>query len=160
MVIRRVRKEDDERIAAIIRGIFTEFDMPRTHTVYDDPATDRQYEVFRDEPRSALWVAEEDGEVVGSCGVYPTAGLPDGWCEIVKFYVDRRARGRGTGNKLFAKAMESARRLGYATAYLETFPQFAGAVAMYRRHGFRPIDRQMGQSGHTATSIWMTAALG
>lgn len=159
MTIRKVREEDDARIAGIIRSIFEEFDMPRRHTVYDDPATDRQYEVFAGEPRSVLWVAEEDGRVLGSCGVYPTDGLPEGWCEIVKFYMGGSARGKGVGSRLFAKALESARQLGFQTAYLETFPQFAGAVGMYRRFGFQPIDHQVGNSGHTATSIWMTKPL-
>ena len=45
--------------------------MPKTHTVYDDPDTDRQFEVFQSEPKSVLWMAEEDGVVLGSCGVFP-----------------------------------------------------------------------------------------
>lgn len=56
--IRRVRKTDDKSIAKIIRCVFDEFDMPKTHTVYDDSDTNRQYELFRDEPLSVLWVAE------------------------------------------------------------------------------------------------------
>lgn len=159
MKIRRIEQSDDERIAEIIRGIFIEFDMPKTHTVYDDPDTDCQFELFRDEPQSVLWVAEDDGLVLGSCGVYPTKGLPEGWCEIVKFYMDGKARGRGIGNKLFAKALESAKLLGFKTAYLETFPQFSEAVGMYERYGFRSIDHQIGNSGHTATSIWMIKEL-
>lgn len=159
IIIRSVRKDDDKRVAEIIRSIFDEMGLPREHTVYDDPDTDRQYEVFRDEPRSALFVAEEDGRVIGSCGAYPTKGLPEGWCEIVKFYVDKRTRGKGIGTKLFAKALESARQLGYKTAYLETFPEFGEAVGMYHRLGFHDIDHQMGYSGHTATSIFMTKSL-
>ena len=159
MIIRRIRQEDDKRIAAIIRGIFDELDMPKEHTVYDEDTTDHQYEVFRDEPRSVLWVAEENGIVVGSCGTYPTEGLPEGWCEIVKFYVDKCARGNGIGTQLFTKSLESARCLGYQTAYLETFPKFGNAIGLYNRLGFRDIDHQMGNSGHTAMSIFMTKSL-
>lgn len=159
MEIRKIRRGDDERVATIIRNVFREFDMPRTHSVFDDPDTDRQYEVFISEALSVLWVAEEDGEVVGSCGVYPTDGLPDGWCEIVKFYVDGRCRKKGIGGKLFARALQSALCLGYHTAYIETFPQFGDAVGMYEHFGFHAIDHQVGNSGHTATSIWMTKQL-
>lgn len=159
MAICRIRQEDNERIASIIRNVFDELDMPKEHTVYDEESTDHQYEVFRDEPRSVLWVAEEKGIVLGSCGVYPTQGLPEGWCEIVKFYVDKSARGKGIGSALFTKALESARCLGYQTAYLETFPKFGNAIDMYRRLGFHDIDRQMGNSGHTAMSIFMTKRL-
>lgn len=159
MTIRRVRQDDDARIAAIIRGIFDDLDMPKEHTVYDDADTDRQYEVFRDQPLSALWVAETGGMVVGCCGCYPTRGLPEGWCEVVKFYVAPEARGQGIGHRLFAKALESARCLGYTTAYLETFPKFGAAVGMYHRFGFSDIPHQMGDSGHTAMSIFMTKCL-
>jgi putative acetyltransferase len=159
MTIRKVRQEDDRRIAEIIRDIFDDLDMPKEHTVYDEPATDHQYEVFRAEPRSVLWVAEEDGVVLGSCGAYPTEGLPEGWCEIVKFYVDKCARGKGIGTKLFTKALESARSMGYQTAYLETFPKFGNAIGLYHRLGFHDIDHQMGNSGHTAMSIFMTKRL-
>lgn len=159
MIIRRIEKEDYQRIASLIRAPFDEYNMEKRHTVYDDDATNHQYEVFEACPLSVLWVAEEQGTVIGSCGVYPTAGLPTGWCEIVKFYVDQNERGKGTGGILFEKALQSAVVLGYHTAYLETFPEFAGAVKMYERLGFRRIDHQVGASGHTATSIWMTKAL-
>lgn len=159
MTIRRIRQDDDARIADIIRGVFDDLEMPKEHTVYDDPDTDRQYEVFSSEPLSALWVAEVDGTVVGSCGCYPTRGLPEGWCEIVKFYVAPQARGRGFGHELFAKALESARCLGYTKAYLETFPKFGEAVGMYRQFGFTDIPHQMGCSGHTAMRIFMTKSL-
>ncbi len=159
MIIRRIAKDDDARIAEIIRGAFDEFDMPKHNTVYDDPDTDRQYELFYANPMAVLWVAEEGGHVIGSCGVYPTKGLPEGWCEIVKFYIDKDYRGKGIGARLFAKAIDSATILGYTTAYLETFSQFGNAVSMYEHHGFVNIKHQVGQSGHTATNIWMTKDL-
>jgi len=65
---------------------------------------------------------EKDGVVLGSCGVFPTDGLPKGWREIVKFYMDKRARGKGIGSLLFEKALVSAQEFDYSTAYLETFP--------------------------------------
>ncbi|MDD5861746.1 MAG: GNAT family N-acetyltransferase [Prevotella sp.] len=159
MIIRRIEKVDNQRIAALIRAPFDEYDMEKQHTVYDDETTDHQYEVFKNCASSVLWVAEDQGKVIGSCGVYSTEGLPEGWCEIVKFYVDQNERGKGTGSILFEKALQSAVSLGYHTAYLETFPEFAGAVKLYERLGFKRIDHQVGSSGHTATSIWMTKTL-
>lgn len=161
MTIRQIRQDDDRTVAAIFRGVFEEFGLPKVHTIYDDPSTDRQYEVFSDEPRSVLWVAEDDGgQVVGCCGVYPTGGLPDGWCELVKFYVSPAARGSGIGTRLFELALRSAAELGYETVYLETFSQLHVAVGMYRRFGFQSLEHQVGNSGHTATGIWMKKELG
>lgn len=159
MLIRRIQSQDDQAIAQLIRSPFDEYRMETKHTVYDDDATDHQYEVFSKCARSVLWVADDGGYVVGSCGIYPTYGLPKDWCEVVKFYVDKRMRGKGIGMQLFQRALQSAVTLGYHTAYLETFPEFASAVGMYKRFGFKDVYHQMGRSGHTATSIWMTKQL-
>lgn len=85
--------------------LLTSLNMEKRHTVYDDPNTDRQYEVFQSCTHSVLWVAEDQGVVVGSCGVYPTEGLPEGWCEIVKFYVDRHCRGKGIGRQALCQSL-------------------------------------------------------
>lgn len=155
MTIRELTEKDDRQVASIIRDTFEEYGLPKANTVYDDPRTDSLSEQFRYEPKSKLWVADENGVAIGMCGVFPTEGLPQGWCEIVKFYVAKSARGRGIGSTLFAETLKTARELGYRNAYLETFPELAKAVTMYKRMGFRSIDGPMGNSGHTATSIWM-----
>ena len=154
MNIRPIEHRDNAKVASVIRAAFEEFGAPKQHTVYSDASTDSLYEFFQHE-KSALWVAEENGEVVGSCGVYPTEGLPDGWGEIVKFYLAKSSRGKGIGKSLMLKSIESAHNLGYKTLYIESFPEFKKAVGMYESLGFRSIDHQMGNSGHTATSIWM-----
>ena len=43
------------------------------------------------------WVAEEDGVVLGGCGIYPTSGLPQGCAELVKFYLSAKSRKSGLG---------------------------------------------------------------
>lgn len=158
MTIRKIEKADDAQVAKIIRDAFVEYDLPRLHTVFDDDRTNRQYSQYQ-LPNTVLWVAVENGKVLGMCGIYPTDGLPAGWCEIVKFYVTAEARGKGIGRMLFEKALKSAADFGYKTAYLETFTPLARAVGMYRSFGFEPIDHQVGNSGHTATTIWMTKDL-
>lgn len=159
MIIRRVRQEDDKRIAEIIRGAFEEFGLPKTHSPYDEPQTDREFEYYQAEPLSELLVADSNGTVVGLCGVYPSDGMPDGWCEIQKFYVDSACRGNGIGSKLFERALLAATCLGYKASYLETFPVFSHAVRMYERFGFVRLPNQIGNTGHKATSIWMTKDL-
>ena len=60
---------------------------------------------------------------------------------------------------LFSQAIEGARKAGYSHLYIESFPQFSDAVAMYERHGFRHIPQRLGDSGHTATTIFMVKEL-
>lgn len=152
--IRSIEQKDNSALAKIIRDIFVEFDAPQTGTVYSDPDTDRLYEVFQ-HPGSTYFLAEEDGVVLGGCGIYPTKGLPEGCAELVKFYLSPAARGKGLGKLLMDKSVAAAPGLGYKQIYLESFPQLATAVSMYEKAGFRILDKPMGESGHYATTLWM-----
>ncbi|GAB2797485.1 GNAT family N-acetyltransferase [Rhabdobacter roseus] len=154
MTIRPIQQADNQPLADVIRAVFREFGIDRPGTVYTDPTTDRLYELFR-EPGSVYWVAEKDGVIMGGCGLYPTPGLPPGCAELVKFYLARSVRGQGAGRQLMQRSVESARELGYAQLYLESFPELAQAVSMYEKAGFQPLEGPLGNSGHYACTIWM-----
>jgi putative acetyltransferase len=158
IIIREVRREDNEVLARIIRKVFDEHDAPRTGTVYSDPTTDNLFGLFRDK-RSVLFVAEQDGDLLGCCGIYPTPGLDAGYAELVKFYLVENGRGRGLGRKLMEMCFHSAREMGYSKIYLESMPQFSRAVSMYEKLGFRKLDGPLGNSGHTSCDIWMIREL-
>ncbi len=157
-IIRELRKEDNFHLARMIREVFEEFDAPRSGTVYSDPTTDDLHALFR-EPGSVLWVAERNGEAVGCCGIYPTPGLGKACAELVKFYLAGSARGNGTGKALLQHSVDSARKLGYTSLYLESLPHFSRALGIYERLGFETLDKPMGNSGHTGCNIWMLKEL-
>jgi putative acetyltransferase len=154
ILIRPIEKRDNPVIAELIRMVFREFDLSQSGTVYSDPTTDRLFELFRT-PNSHYWVAERDQMVLGGCGFFPTPGLPEGCAEIVKFYLSPAARGKGTGKELMQRAIDSARELGYAQLYLETFPELATTIKMYEKVGFKKLAKPLGNSGHFACTIWM-----
>ena len=154
LTIRPIQPADNEPLATLIRQVFREFKIDRPGTVYTDPTTDALYELFR-QPGSAYFVAEENGTILGGCGVYPTEGLPEGCAELVKFYLAAEARGKGIGNQLMQQSIAAARALGYTQLYLESFPELAKAVSMYEKAGFKPIPHALGNSGHYACNIWM-----
>ena len=108
VIFRPIEEKDNKEIAALIRGVFTEFGIHRPGTVYFDPTTDNLYGLFRT-PGSEYWIAEEDGLILGGCGVFPTVGLPEGCAELVKFYLSASNRGKGTGWSLMEKTFGSAR---------------------------------------------------
>jgi putative acetyltransferase len=155
---RQVAPSDNRALAAMIRAVFDEHGAPHKGTVYSDPTTDDLYSLFR-APKAVLWIAEENGEVLGCCGVYPTEGLPQGYAELVKFYLAAKARGQGIGKTLMEKSIASARQLGYSDLYLESLPKFAKAVSLYEKQGFQKIDHPLGNSGHTTCNIWMIRKL-
>jgi putative acetyltransferase len=159
VTIRSIKKEDNEELARIIRESLVEFDVPKLGTVYSDPDTDRLFELFEETAASCYFVAEEDGILIGGCGIFPTAGLPSGYAELVKLYLTSASRGRGIGKMLMDRCDEAARAIGYTQLYLESFPQLAKAVSMYQKAGFKHLNGALGNSGHFACTIWMVKEL-
>ena len=104
-------------------------------------------------------VVEMDGKVHGCGGIYPTQGLPQGYCELVKLYFDERIRGKGIGKKLINLCMETASKMGYHYMYLETMPELTIAVPLYEKLGFGYKDAALGNSGHCGCNMWMVKAL-
>ena len=135
LILRTIEQRDNREIAELIRKVFREFKIDKPGTVYTDPTTDDVYSLFR-QPGSIYWIAEENGILLGGCGIFPTKGLPDGCAELVKFYVSSASRGKGIGNMLMQKSIESAKEHGYEQLYLESFPELNKAVSMYVRSGF------------------------
>lgn len=158
MTIRKVKKSDNKHLADLIKAIFDEYDAPKVGTVYSDPTTDDLYELFKN-PKSVLWVVEENGEVLGCCGVYPSEGLPIDCVELVKFYLMPKARGRKIGTRLMEQNIQSAKELGYSQLYIESLSEFDNAVKMYQKLGFTNLKKPLGDTVHTSCNIWMIKKL-
>lgn len=158
IIIRQIEPNDNPLIAELIKTVLREFKMAKPGTVYSDPTTDFLYELFQ-APKSGYWIATEDSRIIGGCGFYPTVGLPDKCAELVKFYLSPEARGKGTGKELMQIVSNSAKKMGYQELYLESFSEFAAAVRMYEKAGFKYIDEPLGNSGHFACKIWMVKNL-
>lgn len=153
-LIRTIREADNMALAKIIRDALTEFGANKPGTVYFDETTDQLSKVFTAKG-SIYFVAELDGQIVGGGGVYPTANLPDGTCELVKLYLSSKVRGRGLGKLLLEKCITAARELGYKKIYLETMPELTVAIPMYEKLGFTYLQSAQGSSGHTGCDVWM-----
>jgi putative acetyltransferase len=158
VIIRPLGRKDDALLAELIRTVFREFKIDQPGTVYTDPTTDHLSELFKT-PGSVCWVAEENGILLGCCGIFPTEGLPEGCAELVKFYLSSGSRGKGIGKALMQKSIDSAREQGYSQLYLESFPELAKAVGMYEKAGFHKIDGALGNSGHYACTLFMVKYL-
>jgi putative acetyltransferase len=158
MQIRPIEPGDNEELAKVIRAALTEFGANKPGTVYFDPTTDALFELFRT-PGSFYYVATQDEKVIGGCGIFPTENLPQGTCELVKFYVAKEARGTGLGKQLMEKSMSWAKSHGYTQVYLESMPELTKAVSIYEKVGFKSLDGPLGNSGHDGCDIWMLKKL-
>ncbi len=159
VIYRKVKSEDNPFLAKVIRNTIEEFGAPRTGTVYSDESTDHLFELF-EVPKSILWVAEVEGKPVGCCGIFPTEGLEKGYCELVKFYISSAVRGKGIGKELMLRSINAANEMGYKNVYLESLPHFSKAIAMYEESGFKTLDTQLGNSGHSSCNVWMVKKIG
>jgi putative acetyltransferase len=158
LTIRPLEEKDNLPLAELIRKVFREFKIDKPGTVYTDPTTDNLFQLFKTE-NSEYFVAEENRTIIGGCGIYPTEGLPEGYAELVKFYLLPSSRRKGIGRKLMNTTITSAKKLGYKKLYLESFPELADAIGMYEKVGFKKIDHPLGNSGHYSCTIWMVMDL-
>lgn len=156
--VRKIKQTDNAALAKIIRNTLTEFKANKPGTVYFDDATDHLYEVF-ERDKSIYFVAENDDEILGGAGIYPTENLAIDTCELVKFYLSQKGRGKGIGKILLQKCIYAANEMGYKKIYLETMPELTIAIPMYEKYGFTYLTAAQGSSGHTGCNVWMMKVL-
>ena len=158
ILIRTILPDDNMALAKIIRDTLTEFKANKPGTVYFDDTTDHLSDVFKIS-NSIYFVAELNSEIMGGGGIYPTANLPEGTCELVKLYLSAEARGKGIGKILMEKCITAAKELGYKKIYLETMPELTIAIPMYEKFGFTYLTAAQGSSGHSGCDVWMIKKL-
>ena len=159
ITIRPIAPGDNAALARAVRDTLAEFGAAKPGTAYYDDATDHLYELFSQTPRSAYFVAEEAGEVLGGGGIFPTENLPADTVELVKLYLLPAARGRGVGKALINQCLEVARASGYARVYLETTEELTQAIPLYEKLDFTYLKEALGNSGHFGCQIWMIRAV-
>src|SRR5258706_16333730 len=133
--IHSIRQSDNPFLSKIVKDTLAEFGANHPNTVYYDPTTDALYELFQ-KKGAACFVAELNNEIVGGGGIYPTDGLPDDTCELVKMYLLPHARGAGLGRTLIEKSLAFAKDAGYKNVYLKTMPELKQALNVYAKYGF------------------------
>jgi putative acetyltransferase len=156
--IRPIEPRDDDAVAAIIRAVMPEFGAGGEGFAIHDAEVDAMCATYR-KPRSAYFVVEIHGKVVGGGGVAPLEdGDPD-LCELRKMYFLPEARGLGAGNAMIVRCLEAGRAFGFKRCYIETLTGMDAAQALYRKHGFAPLCAPMGNTGHHGCDRWFLRAL-
>mgnify|MGYP000491161204 CR=1 FL=1 len=154
LTIRPIQFSDNAPLAKIIKSSIEELSLPTEGTAHSDPTTNNLFSLFQ-MPRSFYWVAVQEGKVLGGCGIYPSSGLPQGYCELVRFFLAPAARGKGIGLALMQKSFQTAVEMGYTHCYLESFPEMKEAITMYERNGFVRLNAPLGNTGHFSCNVWM-----
>ena len=154
IIIRKIKPEDNKRLAEIIREVLTEFGGNRQGTAYSDYYTDFMFQAYQSD-REIYYVAEVNGRLVGGSGIKLLAGNKDNVCELQKLYINSDIRGLGIGKSLVQKCLEFAKKTAYDKCYLETFPNMDTAIGLYKKYGFKNLDKPLGDTGHGGCDVWL-----
>ena len=136
MRIRRAEHADAAAIAGVVRAVYDEhgftWDADGYHADLRDAAAHYG---------GAFWVAELDGELVGTVGLELGAGRTGGLegcdCSLERLYVLDRARGRGAGSALLRAVLAEARAHGRRRLAIWSDKRFEDAHRLYERFGAR-----------------------
>jgi DNA-binding MarR family transcriptional regulator/GNAT superfamily N-acetyltransferase len=112
-----------------------------------------------DPARERCWIAEVDGETVGSvCLVKKSATV----AKLRLLIVDPRARGLGIGRRLVEECVRFAGQAGYRKITLWTHGQLTAARRIYQSCGFECVDRRKVKSfgRNLVDEIWELAIAG
>ncbi|WDU64767.1 bifunctional helix-turn-helix transcriptional regulator/GNAT family N-acetyltransferase [Pseudomonas poae] len=85
------------------------------------------------------WIAEKDGEVVGSVFV---VRHDDSTAKLRMLYVDANARGMGIGQRLVDECLRFARQAGYSSMLLWTVNILTDARKLYQKAGFELTEEE------------------
>ncbi|OLB63661.1 MAG: hypothetical protein AUI11_00510 [Acidobacteria bacterium 13_2_20CM_2_66_4] len=92
-----------------------------------------------DPVRERCWIAEKDGERVGSVFLVKHLATV---AKLRMLIVDPHARGLGIGRRLVDQCVRFARQAGYRKITLWTHSQLKAARAIYQQAGFRCVHTQ------------------
>ena len=147
-LIRPIRAADDVAVAAIIRDVMASFGATGPEYSSSDPEVGAMSAAY-DGARSACFVLEDGGRVLGCGGIAPLAGAEPDVCELRKMYLLPEARGRGLGERMLRHCLEAARVRGYRRCYLETLSSMDAAQKLYLKTGFTRLAAPLGTAGHS-----------
>jgi hypothetical protein len=77
-------------------------------------------------PTALRWVVSDSG--------------PSSLNAVARWSVSPKGRGFGLGERLVDAVVKEAKRIGYREMRLDTLPSMTGAIALYRKFGFEPIE--------------------
>ncbi|HEX2786993.1 MAG TPA: GNAT family N-acetyltransferase [Ignavibacteria bacterium] len=151
-IVRPIEKRDNEQISKIIKTVMTEFGAVGCGYSIEDTEVDNMFDAYG--VRAKYFVVEKDGRILGGSGVAQLLNGDADTCELKKMYFLNELRGKGFGEKLLNLCLKAAKELGYKKCYLETLTQMENAQRLYEKHGFKKLERPMGDTGHFKCNCW------
>ena len=129
--IRIARPGDETSIAQVLFEAFSAFRAEYTPEAFEvvTPSAEELSTRFDEGP---MWVAELDGQIVGTVSTLPE---PD-WIYIRSMAVAPSTQGLGIGHLLLNAVEKYAIEGGFERLFLYTTYFSTGAIELYEKHGF------------------------
>ncbi len=157
-IIRLIERRDNPIISLVIRKVLEDLDVPKIGTAYADKSLDNMFETYQ-KPRTAYFVLEREGIILGGAGVAPLDNFQGNICELQKMYFLPEARGMGMGSQMIEFCLAKAREFKFDKIYLETMEYMVPAQKLYKKFGFHYIDGPLGNTGHYSCPVHMLREL-
>jgi putative acetyltransferase len=93
------------------------------------------------EGKNVIFVAEEEGNLVGLCWCTIVDRGIDKQAEIAEFYVGDEYRGKGLGKELLEAAKQLFINEGVEAAFVWTHHGNEAAIRLYKDAGFKEVDQ-------------------
>ncbi|MGI6007943.1 MAG: ribosomal protein S18-alanine N-acetyltransferase [Ruminococcus sp.] len=121
MIIREMQLDDLEQVMIIEKELFSV------------PWTENGFFSFLIREDALFLVAEEEGKILGYCGVLMV--LDEG--DITNVAVDRKQQGKGIGKQLIESLIQWTKKAGVTTLHLEVRRSNTPAIRLYEGQGFQ-----------------------
>lgn len=103
-------------------------------------------------PYGRMYIAIVNDEAVGCVALTKNDSE---YCEIKRLYVRPKFRGQGISKALMEQVIFDAREIGYKYMRLDTFPFMSSAIKLYKKYGFKYIERYNDNPAKTAIFMQM-----
>ena len=131
-MIRSVQAADTPQVLQLVKSILArEFPADRVAYATDDL---EQLTATYQAPTDTFLVAEENGKVIGTCGV--KAESPH-TAILRRLFVDSSYRGRGIGTQLLKEALQFCRDRGFQEIVIRTSTRMEQAIRLCCSLGFQ-----------------------
>lgn len=137
-----IKECHNTQMASIVRRNLEKAGLDIPGTAYFDKSLDGLSSYYGKADRK-YFVLLKGKTVIGGVGFAPFE-LFDSCAEMQKLYLDDSAKGQGLGYKLVEKVEEEAKNAGFSRIYLETHSSLKAAVHLYRRCGYKEMERPDG----------------
>jgi RimJ/RimL family protein N-acetyltransferase len=145
--VRAANPGDADRLVALARAVGSEEEgWLITTGEWRSSSDERRYlKAIRRHPDAAVFVAEDNGSIVGRLSVTRDAHPASGHVADLGLMVAREHRRRGVGLALMEAAEEWARRVGVRKLELHVLPYNTPAIGLYEKLGYEREGLRRGQ---------------